>query len=91
MPDFDIPIDIYLLATLLALAMVAGFLLRGRQLVKKKRKIAQLEHEVMDANAELLEMQKDYCEMESRVARENSPVIPINKQAEPGTGKIENY
>jgi hypothetical protein len=83
MPDFDIPIDIYLLAILLALAMLAGFLLRSRQLGKKKRKIAELEGEVMEANAELLEMQKEYCELESKVGREeNSPVIPLKKASD---------
>jgi hypothetical protein len=91
MPDFAIPIDIYFLAALMSLAMLAGFLLRGRQLTKKKRKIAELEHEVLEANAEVLEMQKDYCEMESRVATENSPVISIKKPSESGAGRIENY
>jgi hypothetical protein len=93
MPDFDLSIDIYVLAVMLALAMIAGFLLRSRQLAKKKRQIMKMESEVLAANAELLEMQKDYCEMEGRVKGVDSPVIPINMKQDgvSGTGKSENF
>jgi hypothetical protein len=93
MPDFDLSIDIYVLAALLALAMLAGFLLRSRQLAKKKRQIVRLEREMMEAHAELLETQKDYCELEMKVKEEDSPVIPIKKNQEgmTGTGKSENF
>jgi hypothetical protein len=93
MPDFDLSIDIYVLAGMLALAMLAGFLLRSRQLGKKKRQIMQMESEVLQANAELLEMQKDYCEMELKVKGEDSPVIPIKKKHDglTGAGKSENF
>lgn len=93
MPDFDLSIDIYVLASMMLLAMVAGFLLRSRQLARKRREIAELEQEVMEAHAELLETQKDYCELESKVKQEDSPVIPIMKKQEatPGTGKTENF
>lgn len=91
MPDFDLSIDIYLLAVMLTLAMAAGFLMRSHQLAKKKRQIGRLEQEVMEANAELLDMQKDYCKLESKVKQEDSLVIQLNKTNEPGTGKIENF
>jgi hypothetical protein len=88
MPDFDVSIDFYVLAGMMALAAVAGFLLRSRQLAKKQRKIMQLESEVLEANAELLETQKDYCELEGKVKGEDSPVIPINmKQDALSVGK----
>jgi hypothetical protein len=93
MPDFDLSVDIYLLAGMWALAMMAGFLLRSRQLAKKKRQIMKLESEVLAANAELLESQKDYCELEEKVKKEDSPVIPIHMKQEglSGTGKSENF
>jgi hypothetical protein len=93
MPDFDLSIDIYVLACLLALAAIAGFLLRSRQLAKKRREIMKLESEVLEANAELLEVQKDYCELEGRVKVEDSPVISIHMKQDgvSGTGKTENF
>jgi hypothetical protein len=94
MPDFDLSIDIYVLAALMALAMLGGFLLRSRQLAKRKRRIGELEHEMIQAHAELLETQKEYCELELKVKEENdSPVIPMIKKQEivSGTGKSENF
>lgn len=96
MPDFDLSIDIYVLAGIMVLAMIAGFLLRSRELAKKKRRIMQLESEVLEANAELLETQKDYCELELKVKGEDSPVIPIMKKQDAvsgvsGAGKSENF
>ena len=93
MPDFDLSIDFYFFATLLLLAMGAGFLLRSRQLAKKMRKIAELEQEVIEAHAELLETQRDYCELESKVKQGDSPVINIKKKQDmaSGTGKTENF
>jgi hypothetical protein len=87
MPDFDITIDIYLLLLFLAIAMCLGFLGRSRLIGRKNRKIAELEREMMQAYAELLDNQKDYCELESRVKEGDSPVISIknnsNKQESP--------
>lgn len=95
MPDFNLSIDIYLLAGLLGLAMLAGFRLRSRQLAKKKRQISELEQEMMQAHAEVLESQKDYCELESKVKEVNSPVIPIKKKTDPeslpNAGKSGNF
>jgi hypothetical protein len=93
MPDFDLSIDIYILAALLVLAMLAGFLMRSRQLAKKRRQIVELEHEMIQAHAELLETQKEYCELESKVKAVDSPVIPImkNQDGATGAGKSENF
>lgn len=93
MPDFDLTIDIYVLAVMLALAMTAGFLLRSQQLAKKKRQIQKLEREVEEANAELLEAQKDYCELEKRGKEADSPVIPIKKRQDEAAsaGKTESF
>ena len=93
LPDFDLSIDIYLLAAMFLLAMLAGFLLRSRQVAKMKRQIAHAEREMVEAHAELLETQKDYCELELKVESVDSPVIPIKKNQDgaPGAGKSENF
>lgn len=78
MPDFDVSIDIYVLFLLLAAAMCLGFLGRSRQIFRKKREIAELERDMIQAHAELLDTQKDYCELESRVKGADSPVISLS-------------
>jgi hypothetical protein len=77
MPDFYISIDIYVLLLLMAAALWLGFLGRSRQIKRKKREIAELERDIIQAHAELLDTQKDYCELESRVNGTDSPVISL--------------
>lgn len=85
MPTFDISIDVYILLLIIAMAVMVGYLGRSRQLAKKNRRIAELEREVMQAYAELLNTQRDYCELESKVKDVTSPVIAMinNKNEEP--------
>ncbi|HEY4287664.1 MAG TPA: hypothetical protein VGN00_11245 [Puia sp.] len=79
MPTFDIKLDIYTLLLLMLAGALVGFLGRSRQLAKKDRQIAQLEREMMAAHAEVLSTQRDYCELESKVKEDTSPVIAMKK------------
>src|ERR1700742_4067990 len=85
MPTFNITIDVYVLLLLMFAGAVVGFLGRSRQLAKKNRQIAELEREMMQAHAEVLSTQRDYCELESKVKEDTSPVIAMikNKTDEP--------
>ena len=79
MPTFDITIDVYILLLMMLPAALVGFLGRSRQLAKKNRRIAELEREMMQAHAEVLSTQRDYCELESKVKDDTSPVIAMTK------------
>jgi hypothetical protein len=79
MPVFDISINILMVLPLLVIAALAGFLVRSGQLRRKKRQINELEKEMMQAYAELLDTQKDYCELKARLKDEDSPVISIKE------------
>ncbi|HMI60964.1 MAG TPA: hypothetical protein VK518_08650 [Puia sp.] len=85
MPTFDLTIDVYILLLMMLAAALVGFLGRSRQLAKKDRRIAELEREMMQAFAEVLSTQRDYCELESKVRDDTSPVIAMmkNKNEEP--------
>src|SRR5258708_18863063 len=85
MPTFDLTIDVYLLLLMMLGGVLVGFLGRSRQLGKKNRRIAELEREMMQAHAEVLSTQRDYCELESKVKDFTSPVIAMinNKNEEP--------
>jgi chromosome segregation ATPase len=88
-PTFDISINVYIFLLTITIAALTGFTWRSRQLAKKDRRIAELEREMMQAHAELLDTQRDYCELESQVKDINedvtSPVITMknNKSDEP--------
>ena len=79
MPVFDISINILVVLPMLFMAALSGFLARSSQLRRKKRQISELEREMMQAYAELLETQKDYCELKARLKDEDSPVISITE------------
>ena len=79
MPTFDITIDVYLLLLMILGGAFVGFLGRSHQLAKKNRRIGELEREMMEAHAEVLSTQRDYCELESKVKDDTSPVIAMIK------------
>jgi uncharacterized membrane protein len=77
MPNFDITLNIYVFLLSLGLSLVLGFWGRSNQLAKKHRRIVQLEQEVTEANAETLESQKDYHELEMKYKDLTNPVITM--------------
>jgi hypothetical protein len=85
MLNFDITLNVYILALLMGGAALAGSLPRSRALSRKRRKITELEREMVQAHAELLESQREYCVLEARVKDITNPVIPLktNKLEEP--------
>lgn len=80
MPNFDITLNVYIFLLVMGLAVVLGYLPRSRQLAKKGRKIMQLEQEVVEAHAEVLENQREFCELESRLKDLNNPNPVISMQ-----------
>jgi len=88
MPNFDITVNVYIFLLIIVLAVMLGFLPRSRQLAKKQRKILQLEQEMVDAHAELLENQREYCKLEARmkeVANPNPVISMKDKNRATGT------
>jgi len=85
MPVFDITLDVYIFLLIIGLAVVLGYLPRSRQLAKKQRKIVELEHEMVQAHAELLENQREFCELENRMKEKevSNPVIPMKEKNRP--------
>jgi hypothetical protein len=80
LPTFDVTLDVYLFLLIIAVAMMAGYLNRSRQLARKQRRIVALEEEMVQAHAELLETQRDYCDLEARVGNSTNPVIAMNSR-----------
>jgi hypothetical protein len=73
MPTFDITLNVYIFLLIIVLAVVLGFLPRSRQLAKKQRKIMELEHEMVEAHAEILENQREFCALEARMKEADNP------------------
>jgi hypothetical protein len=74
---FDLIINpIVLLAALIGGALV-GFIGSRRKLAKKQARIIELENEMMNSHAEILEMQKAYVQLEGKLGEQSSPVISM--------------
>lgn len=84
-------IDVSMLVGILVLAFASGLLFRGAQLKKQKRRIGELEKEMMDNHAEILELQKEKLMLESQLKGESTiPVIPITAKEEKKSDKPQD-
>ena len=77
MLNFDITLNMYILALLALVAFGLGCLPRKRELGKKQRKIIELERELVQAYAEVLDTQREYIRLESKMKDITNPVIPM--------------
>jgi hypothetical protein len=86
--DFTIINSLALLLIVMVSALM-GFLVRQHQLAGKKRRINELEREMIQAHAELLETQKEFCELEMRMKDLTSPVISMKQASKEEGGQKE--
>lgn len=77
LPNFDITLNVYVLLLLILAGIGVGYLPRQKQIARKQRKILKLEGEMIQAHAELLESQRDYCALEAKMKTNANPVIPM--------------
>ncbi len=74
---FELTLNIFILAGMLAVCLFAGYGLKNRQLSKARFRIIELEKEMLSNYAEILELQKEYISMEMRLRELQIPVIPM--------------
>jgi len=72
-----IDLNILTLLTIIVLSVLTGFWGRSRQLARKNHQIIELEREMVQAHAELLESQREYCKIEAAIKGLSIPVISI--------------
>lgn len=77
MLTFDFVINpIVVLAALIG-GFLVGYAVNRGMLGKKNSKIIELEEEMMNSHAEVLEIQKAYVELERKLGEQSSPVISM--------------
>lgn len=76
-------LDLSVVIGITAVAFTFGFILRTAQLKKQKKRVAELEKEMMTSHAEILELQQEKLKLEEKLkGTSNIPVIPINVKEE---------
>lgn len=73
----ELTLSIYPLIGLTLGAFAAGFLLRGSQIRASKKKVIELENEMLNNHAEILELQRERAELLRQMKESKIPVISI--------------
>jgi outer membrane lipopolysaccharide assembly protein LptE/RlpB len=82
MPDIAITIHLVWLIALVLISAAAGFLIRSRSISSHKKKIIELENEMLRNHADILELQKQKSQLEQTLNASDIPVIPIKSAKE---------
>ena len=73
----EVTLNIYQLAAILCLSVLAGFAFRAKMALKFRTKIQELEREILNNYEHILELERETLNMESRMQDIKSPVITM--------------
>lgn len=78
----EITINAFVLAGLVLASIGLGFMFRSNQVTIHKKKVVELEKEMLLNHAEILELQQRNNALELKVRTLSIPVIPMNTKEE---------
>jgi cell division protein FtsB len=78
MLNVEFTLNVLSLILLVGGSLLAGYLLRSRQLQKKQYKISELRKEIVYNHAQILELQSEYVNLEKEMKGVKTPVRPMN-------------
>lgn len=73
-------LNLYLLVGIVSASFFTGFLFRSGQIRSLKKKIVELEKEMLTNHADILELQKQKALLEQNLDSSNIPVIPLKPE-----------
>jgi len=84
MLPIELTIGVLPLSGIALATFAAGFLLRGAQLRSSRKKIIELEREMLANHADILELQKEKATLLRQMRESKIPVIAMNTAIEDG-------
>lgn len=84
---FVIQINAFLIAGLVLTSGIIGFWIRSSQLAAAQNKLVDLEKEILDSHAEILQLQRDKIDLIKGLSQPQIPVIPMNTAKEEKTAE----
>lgn len=87
MPVIEITLNVFVLTGIVIASFLIGFLVKRRQIQLLKSKIVELENEMLNNHADILELQKSKALLEQNLQASKIPVIPLNPTKEEGIDK----
>jgi|KBSSwiStaDraftv2_1062776.scaffolds.fasta_scaffold1841727_1 uncharacterized membrane protein YciS (DUF1049 family) len=73
----EVTLNLYLLASVLGISLLVGYVIRTGIVMKCKSKIEELEREILSNYEYILELEKETSTMESKIQDITSPVIAM--------------
>ena len=84
----ELTLDAYVLLGIFLLSAFLGYMIRRKQIRTLKKKIFELEKEMLSDHAEILELQKNKALLEQNLQASKIPVIPLKPSKEEGVDKL---
>lgn len=78
----EVTINVFVILAIFVVALAAGFMARASQISGYKRKVIELEKEMLNNHATILELQQDISKLEKTLIESKIPVIPMKKSKE---------
>ena len=85
----EITFNLLLLTGILIACFGIGFLTRRSQLNSLRRKILELESEMLSNHADILDLQKEKAQLEQQIKQSKIPVIPMRANKDEDTLKFQ--
>ena len=88
MPAIELTLNVFVLTGIIFGAVLIGFLVRTTQIQSLKRKVVELEKEMLSNHADILELQRNKALLEQNLQASKIPVIPMNPAKDDGAEKL---
>ena len=88
MPAIELTLNVFLLTGIIFGAVLIGFLVRTTQIRSLRRKVVELEKEMLSNHADILELQRNKALLEQNLQASKIPVIPMNPAKDDGAEKL---
>ncbi len=86
----ELTLNIFVLAGIVVVSFVLGFMIRRSQIKSLKKKIVELEKEMLSNHADILELQRNKALLEQNFRGSKIPVIPLNGTKEENAEKLSD-
>jgi hypothetical protein len=90
MVTFEITLNPLIASAIVLFSAWIGFMLKKRLIARDRNQINYYEKEMMLNHAEILDLQKDYINLEMKMRELTTPVIPINTALKDNAQEAEN-
>lgn len=83
---FQLHLNVFFLLGIVAIAGFLGFLFRSHQIISFRKKVDELEKEMLASHAEILQLQREKIEILQQVESSSIPVISLKAAKEEKEG-----